>query len=384
MFNSTLIPVSRSQLLDIRKCPRMAALRYRIKLDPSAPHPGLVSPTSSVDLVYGTMVHYACELIVAPYLPGSTAPTYSLDELHYEVLSHPDWLAACQKGFYGVESIHLPAFIEMISNLLYGHLYIATTQVFPTYLSESKFISVEKELTPHTFDNLALQGRVDAIAITDSDLFEPEHILHSYKTAALYTSANQFTYLHDDQGFSESLLYSIETGVWPTVQMTYFLKGKATRDAGTITFSSPFTVAYHKRYKDGSEAWSPKYATGWEKRSPSDYPGGIRAYISEVLAQPEHAATLAATWARSPAVVRSQRAALDWLLGAKATFRSHYAIPVDDSPDRAMRSFDAWLQCVQYTRLCPYHEACQNFVPLSALNLVPRTPHHPSLEETGE
>lgn len=388
---SNPIPVSRSQLLDIRTCPRMAALRYRLKLNPSAPTAGLVSPSASIDLVYGTLVHYALELIIQDLINAGTPRP--IHEIHSLSLAHPDWAAALERGFYGVETSRIPDLQEMVSSLLYGHIYIALTQVIPTYQMEMRFTHAERELQPLPLRGdygreFLLQGRADAIAITEDEIFEPTHIVHSFKTAATWGPYNALTYLHDDQGMSESLLYFRETGIWPAVQMTYFLKGYANRDGGTITFTSPFTTAYCKHYKDGTIRWSPSYTTGWEKRPTWEYPGGLPLYIEEVLSLPEHAAALAKTWARPPLTTRSQAAAEDWLLGATHDFSEHYEVEVEPllslygGPDQAMKSFPAWPQnTVKYGRVCPYHAACQLGQPLSTLGLVPRTPHHPAPSE---
>ena len=228
-------PISRSMVLAIRGCPRRAAYQYIIKLDPSTPHGGLVSPRVSPDLAIGSALHLVFEkLLVAPSTP--------LDELVGIAWAQVDIQRGIAQGFSRVDPVNHSPFIDHLKMLLTGLVWVARNYMVPSLLQSYTVEKVEHEFKPliqmvkarnGQYYSIALQGRTDGIFRGDFD----EPVIFSLKTAAVYSNSAYTMQDYDTQGLTESYLYWMEHGQeqWPAVQMGTLIKGQKIKKDGTAT-----------------------------------------------------------------------------------------------------------------------------------------------------
>lgn len=354
-----------------RKCPRKFFFERIAKLTPDAPYSGLVSSRMSPDLELGTSFHIAMELA----LKGEgleRCMAAAKESITKAGISGRTW-SGCSDGYQDDATSYYEKLAE-------GMAWVAQRMAVPHLLRLYSLLDTEVELLPYTLDtypHLIMASRPDAV-FTD---VTGAHVLGSWKTCSSYSQKLAMAAIYDVQGISESISYHVMTGIWPSVQMVYAVKGtRVKKDVPFIKYDGPLTRAYFKEYAKGGTAWSPRYTGGWEKRSTSEYPGGALAYWETVLMDPLNLDNL--PYHIPPAQTRSLTRSQQWLeQNLFPAMNAAYARPAVMEAFPAEESVDS---CHAYGGECFWRGPCTGLVQINEVpNLTYRTPHHKDLYDSN-
>ena len=371
---SNPIPIHRSGLLDLRRCPRYYFYRYLSSpsgtFSLSTPSLGLDSALSNPDLVIGSAIHKALEVAL---LGQST-------QSEMEAAAFPILTEAAQKGWSMCNLGFEEEATAHYRQILRGMIWLCRRQILPYISSRYQVIETEKEMDPlilqHPTSSLyyAFQSRIDGVL---RELGSNHPVLLSWKSCATYTSELSRNVEFDDQGLSESLAFYHSTGEWPSVLMPYIAKGRKERG---ITPFKTFSGIWSTLYTRGLET-TPSYRKGWDKTSVAAHfgPGDLDYWDSLLLQDPT---LFDDYWATPPVTTRSPHQAEEWLHWAIEDFDRWYSRAIS-TPTLHPESFAPYPSgTLSYKRVCTYHDTCKGLIPLSSLveqgRFVPRDPHHPS------
>jgi hypothetical protein len=369
---TSMIQIDRSGYELWRRCPRRFFFERIAKLTPDAPYQGITSSRLSPDLELGTAYHFAMELALKGegYVACKEAAVSSIEKAG---LSGREW-AGASIGYHQ-EATDYYKFVAS------GLAWVAATLAAPHLLRMYTLQSTEPELAPYSLDtypNLAMASRPDAV-FTD---VTGGHILGSWKTCSTYSQKLALAALYDTQGLSESVSYHVMTGVWPSVQMVYAIKGKREKkNVPYVMYDGPLTRAYFKEYVKGGSSWSPRYTSGWTKRPTSDYPGGPLLYWETVLLDPLNMEHL--PYSIPPVQTRSMERAYQWLTNNLfPAMHAAYSRPPVMEAFHAEESVDS---CYAYSTECFWRGTCHNLIQISDIpNLTHRTPHHKDIYDSSD